>query len=445
MKLGVMVLDTLRYDVARNQMNSIWDLTDHKFDNMYSTSRWTIASHASLFTGLYPSESGTHHSNQYLSLDKPVLAERLSEAGFDTHLYSNNPYIDSFFNFDRGFHTHERGPACRGRPQEKQTNIDWSQIFSEIKDSRFRHLQAVRELVKTDTPTHQALTEGVRMKLKPTMEEATFDTNDVGWFFEAINDQQLQTKDDLFVYANLMPCHYPYNPPDEYRDLEPYNEIEPQRLAVDSDLSEEHHDRQSSCYQGAARYLDNQIRDIVDLCDWDVLFIISDHGELFGEHDLRLHNYGVYEELTHVPAVALGNEVSAGRTEELTSLLDIHETLLRLADTDPREDDRGINLFGGSEREYVYAESTGIENPHCPPSWDELHYSLVTSDGTLIHDKDGTRVVDDQSDGKDSDLEHRLISIADEVRSGWEIRESNSTNTEVPDDVDDRLEALGYK
>ncbi|MFC7081418.1 sulfatase-like hydrolase/transferase [Halorussus caseinilyticus] len=129
MNLGLVVLDTLRHDVYDDVMGDLSSLADHTFERTYSTSRWTVPAHASLFTGLYPSEVGVGARSRHLTTPRRTLAERLSSAGYDTAALSNNVHIDSFFDFDRGFETLHRGPALRDRPEDDRSEFDWEGSF----------------------------------------------------------------------------------------------------------------------------------------------------------------------------------------------------------------------------------------------------------------------------------------------------------------------------
>src|SRR6056297_3358919 len=153
MKLGLVVLDTLRYDAFEDEMGNLASLADHTFEEMHSTSRWTVPAHASLFTGLYPSEVGVGARRRHLTTTRRTLAERLRDAGFDTAALSNNVHIDSFFDFDRGFETLHRGPALRDRPETDRSEFDWEALFSLLDGSRFRPGRAVWEILRSDAPT----------------------------------------------------------------------------------------------------------------------------------------------------------------------------------------------------------------------------------------------------------------------------------------------------
>jgi hypothetical protein len=102
-------------------------------------------------------------------------------------------------------------------------------------------------------------------------------------------------------------------------------------------------------------------------------------------------------------------------------------------------------LFGKQSRDYVYAESTGVENPHSPPDWDKHYYSLITPRGKIIDDKDGLRL---KSIGTGIDYltaKQELQNKVNNLRSQWAIKDTKDQSSSVPENVDNRLSALGYK
>lgn len=76
-----------------------------------SASNWTAPSHASMFTGLYPSEHGVTNQRATLSPRESTLAELLSGSGYETYLFSANPIVSSGTGLARGF-MHEAQPPA---------------------------------------------------------------------------------------------------------------------------------------------------------------------------------------------------------------------------------------------------------------------------------------------------------------------------------------------
>lgn len=453
MKVGIVVLDTLRDDTFRELSHSIQAQSVHSFDQMYSCSRWTAPAHASLFTGLLPSEAGVGADSRSLPDVGPTMAERLNERGYGTTVLSNNVHIDDFFGFTRGFDDLFRGPVLRGRPTSDDSDFDWDELFSTVGDGPLRYPRALKRILTSNAPTLPTLRTGLQMIRSTPVGQGA---NDIEWAFEGMNETLPEVPDDLFFFANLMPCHHPYEPPGEYSPIEPLD-TQPFHLTLrDDPVTDEEHERHWENYRGAMRYLDDRLPDLIDRVDWDCLFIISDHGELFGEHGFRGHEYGMYEELVHVPAVALGSEVPEGTTTSVTSILDVHRTVLELAGVELPDHIRGYNLFEDDipEDRAVYAESTGVGQyspdakgilAKIPPEWNEDHYMLRTKDAMLVQDYEGTRVFDPETDEELPAKEAELIDRVKQVRAGRDLYSGEQDNRDVPDDVEDRLAHLGYK
>lgn len=100
--VAVVVLDTMRKDTFDGNFSWLRS-RGVSFDNAWSTSHWTIPAHASLFTGLYASEAGTHAKTRTLLSTESNLAGLLSEAGYLTRGLTADRTIASEWNFDAGY------------------------------------------------------------------------------------------------------------------------------------------------------------------------------------------------------------------------------------------------------------------------------------------------------------------------------------------------------
>jgi len=453
MHIGIIVLDTLRHDTCAEVMSTIVNSSNHVFTNCYSTGRWTTPTHASLFTGFYPTEVDTHAGQRHLSTHKPTIAESLDRGGYETVAASNNINIDHFFDFDRGFDTFVRGPGIESRPKTNDGGLDWGEIENTIPDSGIRRpLGAIHQIMKSDAPTISTLKTGFEMYLGSSDDEAGIE-----WSEDTFTRLSENQPTDLFFFANFMPCHYPYDPPDGYCDLEPLEGNPIEMSLRDEPLTDEEHERYWQNYVGAARYLDDALPKLIEKIDWDCLFVIGDHGELFDDHGLYGHQYGVYEELTHVPALAFGSEVPEGTTTAPTSIVDIPRTLLKLAGIEPGSDVRGRNLFEDDipDDRAVYAESegcewydpdaTGIESK-IPRSWADPHYMVRKGDVMYVCDKDGDRAFEPETGRERPDKVDELRETAQTIReSRMDHTGDAEADTELTDEIEDRLEHLGYK
>src|SRR5262245_43250102 len=68
-----------------------------------SPSTWSLPSHASLFTGVYPSSHGAHGEHYYLDGRYPTLAQVLERRGYQTFCITANPWISDGLGLTRGF------------------------------------------------------------------------------------------------------------------------------------------------------------------------------------------------------------------------------------------------------------------------------------------------------------------------------------------------------
>ena len=81
-----------------------------RFDLAFSTSSWTLPSHASLFTGRWPHELGVDWKSP-LRDDVPTLAEYLASHGYDTAGFAANlDYCTRETGLARGFAHYEDFP-----------------------------------------------------------------------------------------------------------------------------------------------------------------------------------------------------------------------------------------------------------------------------------------------------------------------------------------------
>jgi arylsulfatase A-like enzyme len=68
-----------------------------------SPSTWSLPSHASLFTGRFPSSHGAHGEHRFLDDRFPTLAEALAKSGYETLCFTANPWISDGLGLTRGF------------------------------------------------------------------------------------------------------------------------------------------------------------------------------------------------------------------------------------------------------------------------------------------------------------------------------------------------------
>ena len=73
------------------------------FKQAISASPWTLPSHVSMFSGLYPTEHGVLTSRQRTGENVPLIADTLRANGYNTAGFTNNPWASAVYSLDRGF------------------------------------------------------------------------------------------------------------------------------------------------------------------------------------------------------------------------------------------------------------------------------------------------------------------------------------------------------
>ncbi|MFB6256323.1 MAG: sulfatase, partial [Haloplanus sp.] len=266
------------------------------FEEAVAPAPWTLPVHASLFTGLYPSQHGADQENPYLE-GATTLAETLSAAGYDTACYSSNAWITPYTHLTDGFDHQDNffevmpGDLLSGPLARAWKTMNDNERLRAIAD----------KLVSLGNVAHEYLAGGEGADSKtPAVIDRT----------EAF----VEDADDWFAFINLMDAHLPYHPPDEFAA-----EFAP---GVDStDVCQN-----SKAYNSGARDIDEgewaDIRNLYDaeiahidaqltrLFDWlkkrgeweeTTVIVAADHGELHGEHDLYGHEFCLYDPLVNVP------------------------------------------------------------------------------------------------------------------------------------------------
>jgi arylsulfatase A-like enzyme len=218
--------------------------------NFLTTSSWTLPTHASLFTGLFPSSHGAHYSNvgntalsdadgapqgfdafraNRLPDAANTLAETLKANGFQTHAIGAGPWFKPVFGLDQGFDHYDAAfDSLAGR--------DGAEV-SEL----------------------------------------------------AINAIERASDNPFFLFLNYFDPHDPYD--GHGTSWEQFLKPGPD-FARSKVLAE---------YDSEILYMDEQLGRVFDtlrkqgLYDRSWIVVTNDHGEHFGEHELEGHGFSLYE------------------------------------------------------------------------------------------------------------------------------------------------------
>jgi arylsulfatase A-like enzyme len=290
-----------------------------RFEQCITPGCWTVPSHASLFTGLYPAQHGAHESMLPEGAG-PTFVERLRREGYHTVALSANAYISPNRGFGRGF-----------------------TVFREIWRGRAR--------LK-------------RGQIVPWLGRR------VGWSDNGAARANVLARSELrgcpkpfFLFINYMETHSPY-----LRFWPIGGRFVGRRLALRDRWRMWRFHRQArewdqlaeggaqfpstlvDLYDEDLNYMDRQIGELLSgledegLLANTLIVVTSDHGENLGEHGLVQHHFCLYDTLLRIPLVVCWEGVvPAGQIADVqVQLSDIAPSVLRSLDVDPvgRGDER---------------------------------------------------------------------------------------------------------
>jgi len=264
------------------------------FEDASSTAGWTKPSVPSFLTGTYPCQHGVYEGSarfeegattDVLPAKAVTLAEVFQERGYRTAAFIRNSQLRPGNGFEQGFDVFldEVGDA----KEIRWAGLDWLDSLGE------------------ETPP-------------------------------------------FFLYLHFLDAHWPWPVPDEYATMfgDP-EELAPLLGKSSGPLIDAVHDGApltadqaralTSIYDGALRYLDDQLRVLLEglrirgLDEDTIVCVVSDHGEEFGEHGRIGHGHGLWENLLHVPWILHVPGAEPRRLGDPVSLVDLFPTLLGAA------------------------------------------------------------------------------------------------------------------
>lgn len=318
----VISIDTLRFDhlglygYSRDTSPALDALADESavFERAYAQAPYTLPSHMSLFTSLYPQSHGvtvplSGENTTRLSDDVVTLAEILRDAGFSTRGITDSGFVSGEYGFDRGFDRYDdNGLNFRGHHPEV---LAWLGENEDRDAFLFLHTFDVHGPYNVPEPFVSR--------------------------FAGAPEGRPHRRVSLFG-PSLLQCHAHLN-------LE--------RFATIGDVIDR--------YDGCIAFVDHELGRLFDLLrdagrfDDAMIVVTSDHGEAFLENGVMI-GHGVYAttEETHVPLIVkFPNQRFRGqRTDHIVELVDVMPTILAEMGLEPPRDIAGQDLALGLESEH---------------------------------------------------------------------------------------------
>jgi arylsulfatase A-like enzyme len=257
------------------------------FTNARAAAPWTLPSHATMFTGHWPSELSTRLDNP-LDSTFPTLAEFLRDNGYATAGFVANSFFCSrWYGLNRGFLHYE--------------DVRWTtrEIISAS--------NAGRAITRKFFPAlHDRPTAYFERKDAPTI-NAEFTT----WLTSRPKSHP------FFAFLNYYDAHDPYVTPPNARTSKPepqgeeFEKVRDWHRIKKSDLSAADIAHAREAYEDCVTYLDEQIGTLIKTLELrgnlknTYIIITADHGEEFQEHGDFGHGNNLYNPAIHVPLLIL--------------------------------------------------------------------------------------------------------------------------------------------
>ena len=435
--IALVVLDTLRKDRFDDYFE--W-LPGLRFENAYSTANWTVPAHASLFTGKYSTEVGLHAHSRTIEHPEETISHSLSEVGYNTRGYSSNHHLSERDCWDECFDEFQ-GPFDLWYPSAENI-FNWNNFLSETDNTGIqRYIEGILQCIKGDCNTVQSLKQGFYMQRGSLYKDSEVDDKGASVILQKICNQEFSNNE--FIFINLMEAHTPYYPPKEYR-------------AVDDDITvtvkhsldlESPPEGVIDAYDSSVEYLSEKYKEMFYELreEFDYIITVSDHGEMLGENGVWNHTFGLYPELTHIPIVISGEELS-GTVTKPVSLIDVHKTIASLADVSVES--RGQDLLGEIKPKSYLTEYQGLI-PFAVSKLEEGGVSTKTIEqyqeplrGVVLDN--GAYGHEDINGFVPSENNAKFQNAIDSIQSSLEKRKVSGGQRELSEETKNHLEDLGY-
>jgi len=300
------------------------------FKSAVSAAQWTVPSHASMFTGLYPSAHQVLQSYSVLPNHITTLAERLSANGYYTAGFCNNPLVGVINNgLRRGFYSFlNYSGLLTSRPNQAGSS---PKLLDRYRQSFKRLLAgALNQVQDSFARSELLLAFSFTPLMVPLWQTAlSFKGNTAKSLDDAarllIKRRGLNDNQPIFSFINLMGTHMPYHPPRSYierfaphvlRDkaaqhyLRRFNgDIYGWLAPLAGALDERQKMTLDGMYDAEVAHQDDQIGVFLQnlqengVLDNTLVIVCSDHGEHLGEKHFIGHSISLYNELVQVPLI----------------------------------------------------------------------------------------------------------------------------------------------
>lgn len=439
MNVVFIVMDTVRKDFV-SPFNEEVDYTENieriaedgkAFHNAVSQAPWTLPSHGSMFTGLYPWEHGATQTNLKLEVEEDLLAEKLRTEGYRTGCFSANPFISESVGTADGF-----------EKVETSIGMDRFDISKKLNDK----IKAFEEIIKVDAvPRIEDWLHNLTYHLsKMGSTETEKMVSKASSFIDSNRDE------DFFLFMNFMDCHLPLFPEKEYKerhapDVNPGKVRQyPHRLI--SQGEEPDSEALRKLYRAQMDYLDDQIGELEKklkeegLKDETMFVIVGDHGENLGEEGLLGHSFSVSESLVSVPLVVNSPEMDSEDVEKQVELRELHDLVLNQVGLKEDAELGTKRAKGGMDRPEMDLAKI---SPELRGKYDEKLYYVRTPGKKVVRSSSGSQEEKELKEGSESRFSV-LKKEAEKLENSFEEDAEGKKVESMDEEIKHELKNLGY-
>ncbi|WP_084019949.1 sulfatase-like hydrolase/transferase [Vulcanisaeta thermophila] len=311
----ILVIDTLREDHGQG-LEKLRELGFIRYSNAVAPAPWTLPSHVSMVTGLYPSQHGIHEAYgvyvdkqlpeisrmQMRKLNHGIMGELMSE-GYSIYIISANAFLSPYYGFDKYTESMIIDYPITDKVRNYTELLNRNKLVKSVHEKGY--LGTVKELIKNGH--YSLLLFGLKTFILRRVRIALAKLNivnltmDKGAYVIKNIVETLNPEEPFFMLINIMEAHGPYTNKDIGEGIS-FNAF--YRAMFDGVIDEEALSIWRREYPKHANYAIKRAIEIVHALKANLdntLFIVtSDHGELLGDGGI-FHGYFLKDGLLKVP------------------------------------------------------------------------------------------------------------------------------------------------
>jgi len=310
----LIIVDTLRKDYARNLEGKLKESGFISYENAIAPAPWTIPSHASIFTGLYPLTHRSHgdkktkvpHIKFRLKKQDNILTD-MSRFGYESLLLSANPFVSKVFNVKgfTGYYEFFKSSSPLSPSREESFYVKGlierygNRILVAVKLFTNKKLKILVKSFIRILFYHRPLNIIYSMLTKWPIDKG------VDKFIKLLGENILSGNSPKFIFINLMEVHEPYTLYNPIRQSFQKANLKPQLM--EKLVKMNYIEKMKKGYQKEVEYATKKILEMLrvlknkNLFDNSLIIVTSDHGQLLGENNKIGHGIFLYDELLKVP------------------------------------------------------------------------------------------------------------------------------------------------